>query len=272
MESGKVTTTTATERVSTFYNTVGWVTKGNVTEDARRFEDLRKYSQPYARKTRRRLLKYIPSSGDRMLDMASGPIQYPEYIEYSQNFKKRYCVDFSSDALRMAKGKIGAHGEFLEGNFLDLPFENDFFDCTLSLHTIYHIDKQEQEKAVRKLIRITKPGQPIIIVYSNPNTLWRKKWFPRRKQKRKSPDMASFIQGATLYFYRFPNSWWDRFEDVASVKIRPWRSFGPKLQTRLFPNNKLGELLLQGLFQLEKLFPRFFANYFEYTMIIMIKK
>lgn len=271
MESGKLSTTAA-KQVSAFYNTVGWVTNGNVTEDARRFEDLRKYSQSYARKTRRRLLKFIPPSGDYMLDMASGPIQYPEYIEYSQNFQKRCCVDFSSDALRMAKEKIGDHGEFFQGDFLNIPFENDYFDCTISLHTIYHIDKEEQEKAVRKLIRITKPGQPIIIVYSNPNAFWRKKWMRKIYRKRRNPDIGSFIQGAALYFYRFPNSWWKRFEDVATIKIRPWRSFGPHLQTRLIPNNKMGAALLHSLFQLEKLFPRFFAANFEYTMIIMIKK
>ena len=262
----------AEERVSTFYNTVGWVTEGNVTEDAKRFEDLRKYSQAYARKTRRRLLKYIPSTGDRMLDMASGPIQYPEYVEYSKNFKKRYCVDFSSDALRMAEEKIGAHGEYLHGNFLRLPFEENYFDCSISLHTIYHIDKEEQEEAVRKLIRITKKGKPIIIVYSNPRRFWNRKWMRKlRKKKQRDPNTPRDMRAA-LYFYQYPNSWWKRFEDVASVKIMPWRSFGPDAQKKLFPNNILGAAMLQILFLLEKLFPRFFRSYFEYSMIIMIKK
>ena len=40
-----------------------------------------------------------------MLDMASGPIQYPEYLVYSSNFKKRYCVDLSKNALEAAKKK-----------------------------------------------------------------------------------------------------------------------------------------------------------------------
>ena len=32
-------------------------------------------------------------------------------------------------------------------------------------------DKDKQEEAVRKLVRVTKPEKPVIIVYSNPNTI-----------------------------------------------------------------------------------------------------
>jgi len=93
----------AEEKISKFYNTVGWETEGNITEDARQWEDLREFSQEYISKCRLRLLKYIPESGGNILDMASGPIQYPEYLEYSKNFNKRYCVDLSDAALESAK-------------------------------------------------------------------------------------------------------------------------------------------------------------------------
>ena len=46
--------------------------------------------------------------------------------------------------------------------------DENYFDCSVSLHTIYHIDKDIQENAVRKLLYVTKPGQPVIIIYSNP--------------------------------------------------------------------------------------------------------
>jgi SAM-dependent methyltransferase len=67
--------------------------------------------------------------------------------------------------------KIGDLGVFLHGSFFDIPLEKDFFACTISLHTIYHIDKDRQEEAVRKLIKVTKPGKSVIIVYSNPNSI-----------------------------------------------------------------------------------------------------
>ena len=79
--------------VSNFYNNVGWEDVGGITEDGRRFEDIRKCASSYVSRCRLRLMKHIPLSGDLILDMASGPIQFPEYLEYSKNFDKRFCVD-----------------------------------------------------------------------------------------------------------------------------------------------------------------------------------
>ena len=160
--------TQAEAKVSEFYNTVGWETQDGVTEDARRWEDLRACTADYASKSRLWVMRHIPESGDLMLDMASGPIQYPEFLAYSKNFKKRYCVDLSTQALRDAEQKIGAHGVFINESFFDIPFDEDMFDCAVSVHTIYHMDRDRQEEAVRKLIRVTKPGRPVIIVCSNP--------------------------------------------------------------------------------------------------------
>ena len=167
----------AEEKVSKFYNKLGWETDVGITEDARRFEDLRESAKDYLNKCRLRVLQHIPETGENILDMASGPIQYEEYLQYSRNFKKRYCVDLSSNALEGAKKKIGDHGVFLKGSFFDITLEENFFDCSISLHTIYHIDKDKQEEAVRKLIYVTKSGQPIIVVYSNPSKVF--KWRTR---------------------------------------------------------------------------------------------
>jgi len=89
----------AEDRVAKFYDTIGWESEGDITQDARRFEDLREYAGEYVRKCRWRVLRHIPDTGENLLDMASGPIQYKEYLQYSKNFHKRYCVDLSSKAL-----------------------------------------------------------------------------------------------------------------------------------------------------------------------------
>ena len=71
--------------VSEFYNTRGWEEKKGITEDARKWEDLRKFSSKYVSKCRLRLMNFIPKNGTNILDMASGPIQYKEYLQYSKN-------------------------------------------------------------------------------------------------------------------------------------------------------------------------------------------
>ncbi len=263
------------ENVSKFYNEVGWETRGDNTEDAIRFEDLRNCAKEYVRKCRLRVLRHIPAEGENMLDMASGPIQYQEYLEYSKNFKKRFCVDLSSKALSDARKRIGSHGEYFHGNFLDMDFQNNFFDCTVSLHTIYHIDKDKQEDAIRRLLAATKPGAPVIIVYSNPDALVRRMI---RLQRRLKELFGSRIKSEhveeneyNLYYYPHPLEFWERFQDIAKVQIFPWRSLSSQFQKKLIPDNRLGREMLSVLYSLEDRFPKFFVRNFQYPMIILRK-
>lgn len=271
-------TDNAEEKVSKFYNTIGWEINEGITEDARRWEDLREYAKEYVGKCRLRVLRHIPESGVNMLDMASGPIQYKEYMEYSRNFEKRYCVDLSSEALEMARRKIGDHGVFLHGSFFDIPLESNFFDCAISLHTIYHIDKDKQEKAVRKLIEVTKPERPVIIVYSNPNEFVSRlrsslplRILRRVRRDLKRPEKTAKGAEMRMYFYAHPIEWWNRFGDVADVKIFPWRSFRSSFQKMYIPNNKVGKKMFGILFNLEEQFPDFFVKHFAYPMIVLTK-
>ncbi len=268
----------AASGVRSFYEETGWQTDGGVTEDARRFEDLRECARDYVSKCRLRVLRHIPSTGANILDVASGPLQFREYLAYSQNFAKRYCVDLSAKALQAAKEQIGDRGVFLQGDFLEIPLDEDFFDCSISLHTIYHIDKDAQEEAVRKLLRVTKAGQPVIVVYSNPNTLLRRLSMPLllvRKLYRQVRALIKPIEEDArpeLYFHPHPLEWWSRFRDIADVTVVPWRSFSSRDQTRLVPNTTLGRKVFEYLFQLEDRFPTFVAKHFQYPMIILTKR
>ena len=264
----------AEKNISDFYNSVGWESDKEVYEDTKRFEDLREIAREYNRKCRLRIAKHIPKKGENMLDMASGPIPYPEYVKYSENFKKRYCVDLSAKALADAEKKIGDRGVFLNDSFFDLELEENLFDCAISLHTIYHIDKDKQEEAIRKLIAVTKPGQPIIVVYRNPDTLIRYFVAPLRKLKQIWNKLASRTEAneEKLYAFAHPISWWDRFKDEAEIEIFPWRSFFAPHQKILIPDNQIGKNLLTLLYNLEEKFPKLFINNFQYPMIVLKKK
>lgn len=156
------------------------------------------------------------------------------------------------------------------------------FDCAISLHAIYHIDKSLQEQAVRKLIKITKPGKPIIIVYSNPDLILNRlthrlralirsaglSLSHRRFTKRKGHN----IDDNVLYYFTHNIKWWERFNDVASIKMAPWRSFNAIEQKKYFPDNIFGKMMFKFLFCLEDLFPYFFVKHFRYPLIILQKK
>ena len=108
--------------VNKFYNENGWNLKNQKTLDAQLFEDLRKVATKYVSKCRLRLLRHIPKKGENILDFASGPIQYPEYLKYSEKYKYRHCVDFSKKAINVAKKKIGKKGKYYCQNFFKIKF------------------------------------------------------------------------------------------------------------------------------------------------------
>ena len=244
--------------VETFYRDRGWEIDNGVTEDARRWEDLRPSSSEYVSRCRQRVQRHIRGSG-KILDMASGPIQYEEYLAYSAGFKERHCVDLSPTAIEAARHKIGDHGVFWTGSFFDYEAPDDKFDCAVSLHTIYHIAADRQEDAVRKLLRVT--SGPVVIVYSNPNAILSRL---KRIVSGKAP-------AADLYFHAHPSSWWERFRDVADVRVYPWRSFAAN-EMRLIPSGFIGKLALKALFYAEEVAPRFFAENFRYNMIVLQKR
>jgi hypothetical protein len=65
---------------------------------------------------------------------------------------------------------------------------------------------------------------------------------------------------------------WNRFRDIADVKILPWRSSDSDTQKGLIPDNKIGGKMLDVLFSLEDRFPDFFVKHFQYPMIILTKR
>lgn len=202
--------------------------------------------------------------------MASGPIQYPEYLEYSANFETRVCVDLSQRALDMAKAKIGDRGEFHCGDFLDLELAS--VDAAVSLHTIYHIDQGRQEAAVRKLIALTNPGGVVVIVYSNPDNLV--SGISRRVRRVGHSFRDARRAGTTLdtiYFEPFPLAWWQRFNDSGEVAIFPWRTFSTRVQHTAIPSGSVGTFVLKWLFRAEELWPRLFTRIGCYPMVVIKK-
>jgi ubiquinone/menaquinone biosynthesis C-methylase UbiE len=249
--------------VHKFYNSIGWKKNDKYFKDASISEDLRFYSREYVSKCRMRILRYIPKKGKNILDFASGPIQYKEYLLYSKNFHYRHCVDFSKDAINFARLKIGRKGKFYCKDFLDIKFRKNYFDCILSMHTIYHIHKSKQKKVIEKLLYISKKNTPIIVVYSNPNTIIDRIKLLLSYRKAKKND---------YYFFSHPLSWWKQFENVAEIEFYPWRSFSSTHQKFLIPDNFLGKKIFQILFYFEDAFKKFFVKNFQYYTIVLKKK
>ncbi len=271
------------EQLRSFYNQKGWSedSAGN-TLDAALWEDLRPVAVTYVRDCRLRLLPYLNNGGQKILDAASGPIQYPEYLEYSKNFKIRTCVDISQAALDRAQEKLKEHGEYVCCSILDLPFESSSFDAVVSLHTIYHINESLQQKAVSELIRVAKPEAPILVVYSNPQP-----WYARlegffllwplapgiiRRLFRTSANSNLADEPAPVYFFPQKLEWWNQFNNICEVKVVSWRFLTAEQSRSWIPDNFLGDWMFKGIKIFENAFPKIASRWCIYPMIILRKR
>jgi SAM-dependent methyltransferase len=252
------------DQVRDFYDRAGWQAEAaDGYTDARLWEDLRPCAAEYVSACRRKVLGFLPPSGELILDAGSGPIQYPEYLEYSSAFAKRVCVDISQRALDEARAKLGDRGDYVRASLLDLPFPDDHFDAAISLHTIYHIESDRQERAVRELLRVLKPGTRAIVVYANPDRLAGR--LKRLVRGEKSPDAGP------IYFSAHPLSWWKRFSDEATIETVPWRSLNANESRMLIPDNSMGTAAFRAVLRFERSFPAQATRWGCYPMIVLTK-
>ena len=93
--------------VRKFYDDIGWKEIGDGVYQNARYEDLRPVSWEYIHKCHLRVGRYLSQNGKFLLDAGSGPIQYPEYLQYSQGYQARVCADISIVALAEARQRIG---------------------------------------------------------------------------------------------------------------------------------------------------------------------
>ena len=72
-----------------------------------------------------------------------------------------YGCDISKEFVKMCKND---NLNVIVGNNLNLPYESNFFDYTLSIAVIHHLyNENNRIKAINELFRITKPGGLLFI-------------------------------------------------------------------------------------------------------------
>ena len=262
------------ETVEDFYNNTGWKLEGEKTRDAIINENLTPVAAEYVSKVRLRVLENL-GGGKNLLDIGCGPIQYPEYAEYSKNFELRVCVDLSEEALKMARGRIGVHGKYIVGDYLAMSSLKEApFDGAALINVLYHVEKDSQETLVRKILCDLKPGARLVIVYSNPRTL--SAFITAGLVRLKHLMLKIFKRVKTsesqnpIYFYRHATNFWSRFKNDSDVTVKAWRTFTPALERLIFREKLVGKLLLRILFACESF--GFWRYISEYTLIILEKK
>ena len=147
------------KNVREFYDRVGWqMVSGEVYQNAE-YEDLRPVSRDYIHKCHLRINRHLAPQGEFLLDAGSGPVQYPEYLTYSEGYTARVCMDISIVAMREARKRLGEKGRYVVADIAHLPFKSDAFDGIVSLHTIHHVPMEDKVPAYEELYRVLIPGR-----------------------------------------------------------------------------------------------------------------
>jgi SAM-dependent methyltransferase len=151
-------------QVREFYDRVGWQTESDGFYQNASYEDLRPVSHDYIHNCHLRVLRHLNPSGHFMLDAGCGPIQYPEYLEYSKGYRYRVCADISIVALQEARKRLGSLGLYVVCDVANLPFKSNIFDGTVSLHTLHHLPPDDHVRAYRELHRtLAVKGKSVIV-------------------------------------------------------------------------------------------------------------
>lgn len=268
------------QHVREFYDEIGWASDGEGLFQNARYEDLRPVSREYIHRCHLRVNRYIATSGDLLLDAGSGPVQWPEYLTYSERFRFRVCVDISAAALRGARDRLGDHGLYVVADIANLPFRPGIFDAAVSIHAIHHLPLREHKRAYLELVRVLKGGRsgavingwyrPFLMRLAEP-MMRLGRWLSGRGRKQKKDWMVEEEPAGTFVQKMTPG--WLRHELAGSVDIDiyPWRSLSPRFMRWFIRPRFGGHALLRMVFWLEDRFPRFFGESGQYPLVVIHK-
>lgn len=282
------------KQVREFYDQVGWQLVGEDTYQNAHYEDLRPVARQYIHNCHLRVLRHLPPSGKYLLDAGSGPIQYPEYLEYSRKHQYRVCADISIKALQEARTRIGNQGLFVVCDIANLPFRSDVFSGEVSLHTIHHLPENEHLQAYQELYRVLEPGSSAAIVNGWPaprlmhwadpvikfgnrmrnvfNRLNRQKSEKKKANKKDRPARDNGETAKGTFTNRHDAAW---IRSVVGahmpLEIFIWRSVSVRFMRSLIHPSLGGRFWLGLIYALEERWPRWYGENGQYPLIVIRK-
>jgi len=266
------------QQVREFYDQIGWSLAGEGLYQNARYEDLRPVSRDYIHKCHLRVKRFIAPRGGFMLDAGSGPVQYPEYLTYSEGYQFRVCADISITALREARRRLGNHGLYVVADIANLPFRAVAFDGAISMHAIHHLSLAEHRRAYLELARILKPERSAAVVNGWHDPLLMRlaepyvrlgRYLTGRSAKRKK-DWAVEAERAGTFIEKMTPRWLKKeLSGAVYFEIHPWRSLSPRFMRWFIRPRLAGATLLQIIFWLEERFPDFFGQNGQYPLIVI---
>ena len=105
------------------------------------------------------LNRWLSQDKKDFLDLGCGLGRHS--ILFGQNGFNVYCFDISEDAINRTKEwatKEELEFDYKVGDMLDLPYDDNKFDCILCRNVISHTDTEGMKKVIKELDRVLKTG------------------------------------------------------------------------------------------------------------------
>ena len=279
------------EEVRQFYNQIGWKMESDGFYQNARYEDLRPVSREYIHRCHLRVNRFLAPSGKYLLDAGSGPVQYPEYLTYSENYCHRVCLDISIVALKEARKRLGERGLYVVADVANLPFKADVFEGLVSLHTLHHIPLEDNEKAYLDFVRVLQPGKSGVVVngWTNSVLMQRSQWLvsllerfggwvanQRNKPQNDSalePEKPKEASPTGTFIQKLDVDWLrEHLAGKMEYEIQVWRSVNVRFLRAVIHRQLAGKLLLKMLYWMEERFPHYFGEKGQYPLIVIHKQ
>jgi len=277
------------DEVRQFYDQVGWQVAGEGTYQNARYEDLRPVAREYIHRCHLRVARFLAPAGKYLLDLGSGPVQYPEYLAYSRGYDYRVCADISIVALQEARKRLGDKGLYVVADAAHLPFAPGAFDGLVSLHTFHHLPAADQRPAYGEVYRVLKRGASAAIVngWTDSPLMRRFNWlvtlfeklqgFARslrgKKPAAKASKGAAKSEPTGTFIHKFDPDWLQAaLGGKMDYELRVWRSVSVRFLRALIQPWLAGKLWLRLLYALEERYPRWFGENGQYPLIVIKKR
>jgi SAM-dependent methyltransferase len=288
------------QEVQRFYDQIGWKLVSEDVYQNARYEDLRPVSRQYIHDCHMRVGRALKPVGRYLLDAGSGPVQYPEYLEYSRGYQYRLCADISITALKEARKRVGEQGLYVVADIANLPFKPGSFDGVVTLHTIHHLPEAEHLRAFDELYRVLAPGSTAAVVngwdhsqlmalaepfvrlgnslrHLSDRLSGRKNQplpdeAPRRRNPAKNKKAFKIETGKGTFTEKHDAAWIKaQVGRRMPLEILVWRSVTVRFMRALIHPRLGGRTWLRLLFWLEERFPHFFGENGKYPLIVIHK-
>ncbi len=279
----------AKEDVRHFYDQVGWQLEDGAHYQNAHYEDLRPVAQEYIHRCHMRVNRHLKPSGKYLLDAGSGPIQYPEYLTYSEHYQYRVCADISIVALKEARSRTGEKGLMVVADVANLPFKAGVFDGVISLHTFHHLALEDQVRAYDETYRVLAPGCSAVVVngWSESPLMKRWNWVAgmmnglRNLRARLMGKKTQLTVKTTADPSNRPVGTFTVKNDPAWLKktlagrmdfeIFVWRSLSVNFLRAVFHDRLGGRNLLRWVYRQEERNPHYCGENGQYPMVVIHK-